>query len=96
MQATETLNSDALFTLLQNPTKADKAALPQTGVSEEVEFNLSSIFIHLPNYGTRSSTLFYVDEQHQAVWHERVYNEQAQCVANIRHELDLSTTVRNT
>lgn len=48
---------DELFNILQNRTVAEDHELPSTGVPYEMEKALSPIFIQLPNYGTRSSTV---------------------------------------
>ncbi|MGM0875745.1 MAG: NRDE family protein [Bacillota bacterium] len=57
---------ECLFSSLQyaDPTPDDE--LPSTGVSLEWERKLSSLFIQTPNYGTRSSTLVFMN--HEDVW----------------------------
>ncbi|MCC5816761.1 MAG: NRDE family protein [Leptospira sp.] len=47
---------EAIFQMLKNGTRAPKSKLPDTGIGEEKEWALSSPFIELPGYGTRSST----------------------------------------
>jgi len=42
---------------LENPTLADDEQLPSTGIAYEREKALSSAFITLPDYGTRTSTV---------------------------------------
>lgn len=51
---------EAAFTLLSDSTRADDANLPDTGVPLEWERALSSIFITMPTYGTRCSTILVV------------------------------------
>lgn len=53
----EAWTEEDLFTILQDETKASDRDLPSTGVPYEMEKALSSIFIKLPHYGTRSSTV---------------------------------------
>jgi uncharacterized protein with NRDE domain len=48
---------DALLLALSDRTPAPDAALPSTGVPLEVERYLSSVFIAMPHYGTRCSTV---------------------------------------
>jgi uncharacterized protein with NRDE domain len=48
------------FELLEDDSVADDADLPDTGVGIEMERALSSIFVRLPNYGTRASTMLLV------------------------------------
>lgn len=47
----------ALLALLQDDEMAPDTLLPSTGVSLDVERALSSIFVRMPDYGTRSSTV---------------------------------------
>ncbi len=48
---------ESLFALLANRKPADTDALPETGINRDMEKRLSSRFIQLDGYGTRSSTL---------------------------------------
>ena len=50
-------SDEQLFTILRDETKAPVSMLPSTGVAPELELGLSSIFIRLPHYGTRCSTI---------------------------------------
>ena len=52
----------ALFELLGNEDKADIADLPATGVREDFEHLLSSIYIESKNYGTRCSSVLMADK----------------------------------
>jgi uncharacterized protein with NRDE domain len=68
-----------LFNLLKDPILADDALLPKTGVPIEWERRLSSIFIEGEQYGTRSSTVLLVDKNRHATWHERTFDNKADC-----------------
>ncbi|GAB91927.1 NRDE family protein [Gordonia rhizosphera] len=46
--------------LLRDETRPDAALLPDTGVPEERESDLSPIFVNMPGYGTRASTVLRV------------------------------------
>lgn len=58
---------NAAFTVMSDDTKAARDQLPETGVAQEIEQALSSIFIHpisldrsqkaLPSYGTRTQSI---------------------------------------
>ena len=48
---------EALLRALSHRERAADAELPSTGVPLELERGLSSVFIDLPHYGTRSSTV---------------------------------------
>ena len=50
---------EALWAALADPQRAPPDALPRTGVPKELEEGLSSAFVRLPGYGTRSSTLLF-------------------------------------
>lgn len=54
----------ALFRMLRDPTPADDADLPDTGVGIEWERRLSPVFIAGEDYGTRSSTVLTVCGSH--------------------------------
>ena len=68
------------FSFLNDQTKAEDHALPDTGVAVATEKLLSSRFIHSESYGTRCSTLITVDHKGLIQFCERSYNEQAQAV----------------
>lgn len=78
----ETLEDDALFDLLQDNSRASDSMLPITGMPQALERKLSSIFINLDDYGTRSSTIMAIDHNHKVFWQERTYNDNAR-VKNI-------------
>lgn len=62
--------SQAALALLTDRQRATDAELPRTGVPLEWERILSSIFVHSPNYGTRASTLLWIDRHGQANFRE--------------------------
>ena len=63
---------EGLFRMLADGYRPEDADLPDTGVGLEWERLLSSAFIKSPSYGTRSSTVFLVDEQGHAQFIERI------------------------
>lgn len=69
------LNNERLFELLRDQHQAEDHLLPKTGVPLEWEKQLSSIFINMPSYGTRSSTILTIDIHHTARWQERSFDE---------------------
>jgi uncharacterized protein with NRDE domain len=64
---------EALFDLLTDQAVADDDQLPSTGIPLEWERALSSIFIRTPNYGTRSSSLLFVDHKGRMAFYERTW-----------------------
>ncbi|WP_428908217.1 NRDE family protein [Niallia sp. Krafla_26] len=61
-----------LFTVLKHSEPFPDELLPKTGVSLEWERRLSSLFIHSKDYGTRSSTVLLMSNQH-IQYVERIY-----------------------
>lgn len=57
-----------LNSIMRDETKADDAALPQTGVGAKVEKHISSIFICGEDYGTRTTTLLMYTTNHIRVY----------------------------
>ena len=62
-----------LFDLLTDESIAQDSELPDTGVGIELERSLSPLFIKMPNYGTRSSTVLLMDENQKITFAERTY-----------------------
>lgn len=89
-QSMDNIDHEALFELLRNDTRAADEYLPNTGMPESLEKQLSSIFIHLPDYGTRSSTIVTVNREQQVHWVERTYNANAQVSNEQRYQFAIS------
>ncbi len=64
-----------LFDLLTERTFAPSADLPDTGVGPALERGLSPLFIRLPGYGTRSSTVTLIDREGEVTLVEKTYGE---------------------
>jgi uncharacterized protein with NRDE domain len=62
-----------LFQILADPTPAPDHELPETGVGIERERGLSSIFITMPGYGTRCSTLLLIKPNGEVQYSERTF-----------------------
>lgn len=73
-EQSDEVDLEALFELMRNETKAPDADLPKTGIPFEKEKQLSSVFINIPDYGTRGTTIMSVDHAGNVNWCERVYN----------------------
>jgi uncharacterized protein with NRDE domain len=71
LSRTAELVPETLWPVLGDRTPAPDEALPATGVSLEWERALSPLFIATPGYGTRSSTLLWIDPQHQVTVQEK-------------------------
>lgn len=67
-----------LFRLLRDDDTAESEALPDTGLSKEIEKNLSPLFINMDKYGTRCSTVILIDQDDNVTFVERTYLEGQQ------------------
>lgn len=69
------LRVESLFQLMQDAESAEDITLPDTGVGVELERKLSPLFIRMPDYGTRASTVLTIDRHNQVTFIERIYEE---------------------
>lgn len=72
----KSLNIEQLYSLMTNQNIASQQHLPNTGLSEELESLLSSIFIVSPEYGTRSTAIILQNKSGEIEVFERNYNPQ--------------------
>lgn len=66
---------DSLFDIISDRTIAEDTELPQTGIGLELERALSPLFIRIPSYGTRSSTVLLIDKKDNVTFVERTFYE---------------------
>lgn len=71
----EEADVEDLFRLLRDDDTAENKDLPDTGLSKEIEKNLSPLFINMDKYGTRCSTVILIDQDDNATFVERTYLE---------------------
>ena len=90
LQQAKTVTPQALFEILSRRELAADHELPDTGISKEWEKALSSIFINLDTYGTRSSTIVMIDRDYQCHWYERNYNERALVEDEAHEQINLA------
>ncbi len=81
--------ADELLELLADRTVADDKQLPDTGVGIEQERLLSPIFVKGPNYGTRSSTLVFVDSEYNTTFIERTYDGNLENYSTLEYKFKL-------
>ena len=84
------IDKRVLFRLLGDNTQAEDDKLPETGVPYEWEKQLSSIFIHGQEYGTRSSTVLTVNNQNHVEWEEHSFDPQGNRVNQQSFQFDLT------
>ena len=70
------IDPDEVFEFLYDDQRAPDDLLPDTGIGQERERALSSMFIKTQDYGSRSSTVILVDQQNHVVFSERVYDPE--------------------
>jgi len=80
---------EALFRILMDRTIPEDDHLPSTGVGLELERMLSPIFIQSSNYGTRSSTLLFIDHHDEVTFLERTFTPSHDQVSTVNHEFTL-------
>jgi uncharacterized protein with NRDE domain len=73
------VNEEAIFTLLADRQPAPDADLPDTGISRAWERLLSSVFIHSETYGTRSSSVIFMEKNGQVRFSERTFDVSGYC-----------------
>lgn len=76
------LEIDALFSVMRNQVTAEQESLPVTGLSQELEMLLSSIFIVSPDYGTRSSAIILQNNHGEVSIFENNYNNKGKIINN--------------
>lgn len=69
----DTVDEEGIFEMLTDDTRYPREQLPDTGLDDEMEVAVSSIFIRTENYGTRCSTLFYITADRKCTFIERTY-----------------------
>jgi uncharacterized protein with NRDE domain len=65
-------DQETLFGILSDRTPAQDNQLPETGLDKATEKKLSSAFIEMDGYGTRSSTVIMLDKSGQLEFREKV------------------------
>jgi uncharacterized protein with NRDE domain len=88
--SSQELNSNDLFTLMQNNQQAEIKKLPNTGIPLDWEQRLSSIFIISPEYGTRTTNIITQDNNGNISVYDRSYNSQGICIKAQQYSISLS------
>jgi uncharacterized protein with NRDE domain len=74
--------ADDLFTLLIDKTASPEDELPDTGLKKEIEKQISSIFVEIPDYGTRSSTVILIDQKDNVTFIEKSLDSNKEWITN--------------
>jgi uncharacterized protein with NRDE domain len=85
---TKTIKSDFshqnLIEIMKDEEKFPENQLPNTNISKEMEYFLSSIFINSKKYGTRATTIITIDYQNNINFTEISYNNKKEIIGNNR------------
>ena len=77
---------EVLFDMLLDRSIPEDDTLPDTGVGIEWERILSPVFISSPDYGTRSSTLLFIDRDDHVTFVERTHHSIADVSRDVAFE----------
>lgn len=80
---------EILFRILSDRTLPEDDRLPSTGVDLEWERILSPVFIESPDYGTRSSTLLFIDQHDHVAFFEKTFTPRNEKVSTVNYAFDL-------
>jgi len=84
-------SQDKLFHMLRDRTIADDDQLPETGVGLEWERILSPIFITSPSYGTRSSSLIFIDMHDHVDFIEKTFNSDPDHAKSVEYHFQIKS-----
>jgi len=77
---------ERLFLLLEDRRQFPPGDLPDTGVGPAAEQLLSPIFISMPGYGTRCSTVLLVDRDGRVTFRERTFDHEGEPRGEVSHK----------
>ena len=85
----EEIMPEQVFPILEDRSTAADDELPDTGVGLELERALSAPFIRTLYYGTRSSTVLFIEHTGSVTFVERSFNPEDENHKEIRYEFHL-------
>lgn len=74
----EHIDTEELFSLLKNKKTYPLDMLPDTGLSDEKEKEVSAAYIKTEDYGTRCSTIILMDQNGEITFMERTYDPETE------------------
>lgn len=83
------IEPDTLFDILEDRQRAEDQELPKTGIPIDWERALSSLFIETEEYGTRCSTLIYLDYDNNVRFIEKTHDVGGQTASLNEYEFKL-------
>lgn len=91
----ENINANDLFEILSDRTSPPDDTLPDTGVGLEIERAVSPIFVETPIYGTRSSTVVFIDKENHVTFTENSLNTVSGKWTKSSFEFDILIEIQN-
>lgn len=85
------IGANDLLDIFADHELAEDDSLPDTGVGLDLERQLSPLFIKTSGYGTRCSTVLFVDHDNYLTFVERTY-QNGEFVRDSRHSFRISST----
>lgn len=84
------LNPEEFYDILSDKWVPQEEDLPDTGIGLEWERTLSSIFIESSNYGTRASTVLFIDNNNHVTFTEKsLVSVQTKEWNEVKYEFDI-------
>lgn len=92
----EVFDPENIFSMMLNRAEFDEHLLPDTGIGKELEKKLSPLFINMPGYGTRCTSVITVDSENYMEFRERSYGENGEVTDDvfIQLQMDIKKPVR--
>ena len=79
----ENVSAAGLFEILSDTSRPPDELLPDTGIGLEIERAVSPVFISTTFYGTRSSTIIFIDRKNNAEFIEKSLNpDSKECTSS--------------
>lgn len=88
LNQTDVVDPNELFQILSDREEANKSSLPNTGVGLHLEKKLSPMFIKMPDYGTRSSTVLTIDYENFVSFSERTF-ESGELINEVNYQFQI-------
>lgn len=89
----KSIDTEALFAFMQDKIQADDKMLPDTGIGYEKEKLLSSLFIEMPGYGTRNTTVLLKDKHNKVTVIERTYDRTDGSVTDKSYNFSIAPVI---
>jgi len=86
-QSKEQIEKDRLFQFMLSEVKYPEHKLPNTGISRDLEVKLSPLFINCGEFGTRTTTLYYIDNSNKGYFEEITFDQHGVKQSGVKFNL---------